>query len=80
MSNVREPVTKDWRTTLQRRITVALVFLGLWIVGIECRLVFLQVIRHADLVVWASHQQSRTMAATCSADSGRVLSTALACR
>jgi cell division protein FtsI (penicillin-binding protein 3) len=82
VNDVREPVTKDWRATLQRRITVALVFLGLWIAGIECRLVYLQVVRHADLVVWASHQQSRTMAAAAKRGDildrkGRVLATSV---
>ncbi len=62
MNNVREPVTKDWRAALQRRITVALACLGLWMIGIECRLVYLQIFRHAALVARASQAQSRTMA------------------
>jgi len=63
VSKVREPVKADWRTTLRRRSTVAAVILGLWVAGIEVRLVYLQVFRHADLLVRATHQQSRTMAA-----------------
>ena len=60
---MRAPLTKDWQTTLRQRITVAAALLALWVVGIEARLVYLQVFRHADLVVRATHQQSRTMAA-----------------
>jgi cell division protein FtsI (penicillin-binding protein 3) len=59
--NVREPAIVDWRATLRRRTIVAAVFLGVWMLGIEFRLVFLQVIRHNDLVLRASRQQSRTM-------------------
>ena len=82
MTNVREPVTTNWRATLQRRITVAVVVLGLWVVGIEARLVYLQVFRHADLVVRATHQQSRTMAASAKRGDildrkGRVLATSV---
>lgn len=54
------PVPVDWRATLKRRTFVAAVALGLWGVGIETRLIFLQVIRHADLVVRADKQQLRT--------------------
>ncbi len=36
------------------------VVLGLWVGGIEARLVFLQVFRHADLVARAERQQERT--------------------
>jgi cell division protein FtsI (penicillin-binding protein 3) len=72
----------DWRATLRRRSIVAAVFLGLWMVGIECRLVFLQIIRHADLVVRASRQQSRTMDAAAKRGDildrrGRVLATSV---
>ena len=82
MKSVREPVTTNWRATLQRRVTVAAVVLGLWVVGIEVRLVYLQVFRHADLVVRATHQQSRTMAASAKRGDildrkGRVLATSV---
>jgi len=63
VSQVRDPVIKDWRKTLQRRSTVALVVLGLWMAAIECRLVFLQVVRHRELLVLATHQQSQKMTA-----------------
>jgi cell division protein FtsI (penicillin-binding protein 3) len=82
VSHVREPRTKGWRTTLRRRIIVTAACLGLWVTGIEARLVYLQVLRHADLVVRASHQQSRTMAAAAKRGDildrkGRVLATSV---
>jgi cell division protein FtsI (penicillin-binding protein 3) len=51
----------DWRVTLRRRVVVAASLLGLWAVGIEVRLVYLQVFRHADLVARAELQQMRTI-------------------
>jgi cell division protein FtsI (penicillin-binding protein 3) len=80
--NVREPAIIDWRATLRRRANVAAVFLGLWMVGIECRLVSLQIVRHADLVARASRQQSRTMDAAAKRGDildrrGRVLATSV---
>ena len=75
-------MTRDWRATLRRRITVAAVCLGLWVGAVECRLVYLQVFRHADLLVRATHQQSRTMAASAKRGDildrkGRVLATSV---
>jgi len=51
----------QWRATLKRRIVVAASLLGLWVGGIEVRLVYLQVFRHADLTARAARQQSRTL-------------------
>ncbi len=51
----------DWRVTLRRRIVVTASFLALWAGGIEARLVYLQVVRHADLVARAERQQMRTI-------------------
>ena len=51
----------EWRVTLKRRVVVATALLGLWVVGIEGRLVQLQVFRHADLMARAVRQQSRTL-------------------
>ncbi len=51
----------EWRVTLKRRVVVATALLGLWVVGIEGRLVQLQVFRHADLMALAVRQQSRTL-------------------
>jgi cell division protein FtsI (penicillin-binding protein 3) len=47
-----------WRVTLRRRIVVATGLLGLWVGGIEIRLVYLQVFRSADLTARAARQQS----------------------
>ena len=82
MSNVREPVTTDWRKTLQRRTTVAVVCLGVWMAAIEGRLIFLQVVRHGELQILAAHQQSqKTTAAGKRGDildrRGRVLATSV---
>jgi cell division protein FtsI (penicillin-binding protein 3) len=46
-----------WQYTLRRRLLVAAVFLGLWVVGIEARLVYLQIYAHAELVAKAEEQQ-----------------------
>ena len=54
--SVREPAT-DWRVTVKRRTIVAAVALGLWAIGIELRLVDLQVIARADLMARAERQQ-----------------------
>ena len=51
----------EWRVTLRRRVVVATALLGLWVVGIEGRLLQLQVFRHADLMARAVRQQSRTL-------------------
>jgi cell division protein FtsI/penicillin-binding protein 2 len=45
---------------LKRRVAVAAGLLALWVVGIEARLVYLQVFRRADLVARASRQQLQT--------------------
>ncbi|HEY3043139.1 MAG TPA: penicillin-binding transpeptidase domain-containing protein [Vicinamibacterales bacterium] len=48
----------EWRLTLKRRIVVAAGLLGLWVTGIEARLVYLQVFQSADLTARAARQQS----------------------
>ena len=45
-----EAAQTAWRETLRQRAIVAAAVLGVWVAVIECRLVFLQVIRHSDLV------------------------------
>jgi cell division protein FtsI (penicillin-binding protein 3) len=55
--------TIAWRVTLRRRLLVAASLLGLWVAGIEARLVYLQVVKHVDLVARAARQQMRTIAA-----------------
>jgi cell division protein FtsI (penicillin-binding protein 3) len=61
---------KQWRETLRSRAVVCACFLGLWTGGIEARLVYLQVIDHADLVARAERQQMRTL--TPSAERGDI--------
>jgi cell division protein FtsI/penicillin-binding protein 2 len=56
---VAEATPTAWRETLRQRTIVAAVLLGLWVAVIECRLVFLQVVRHGDLVARATRQQMR---------------------
>jgi cell division protein FtsI (penicillin-binding protein 3) len=51
----------EWRTTLKRRLTIAFCLMILWALGIEARLVYLQVVRHEDLTARADSQQSRTI-------------------
>ena len=50
--------TNDWRTTLKRRLTVSTVVVILWSCAIEARLVYLQVVEHADLMARADNQHS----------------------
>ena len=45
---MKETVPADWRETLRKRTMITAILIGLWIVGIEARLVVLQVVRHAD--------------------------------
>jgi cell division protein FtsI (penicillin-binding protein 3) len=53
------PPAPDWRATLKGRIAVLAGVLALWVVGIEIRLVYLQVVKRADLVARAENQQNR---------------------
>jgi cell division protein FtsI (penicillin-binding protein 3) len=46
-----------------KRVVVTAVALGLWTIGIEARLIFLQVIQHEELVARAERQQMRTIPA-----------------
>jgi len=54
------PPAPDWHATLRRRTLVVAALLGLWVAGVETRLVYLQVVRHADLMARAERQQMRT--------------------
>jgi len=53
--------TVNWRATFKRRMSVAAGLLVLWTVGIEARLVYLQVYRRAYLAARAEKQQSSTL-------------------
>jgi cell division protein FtsI (penicillin-binding protein 3) len=71
-----------WRVALTRRVTMTAMFLALWAAGIEARLIYLQVVRHADLVSRAERQQSRTIPAPAKRGDildrkGRVLATSV---
>jgi cell division protein FtsI (penicillin-binding protein 3) len=52
--------THDWRPIMKRRIAMVSVLLGLWVAGIEGKLVYLQVFDRADLAARAERQQERT--------------------
>jgi cell division protein FtsI (penicillin-binding protein 3) len=55
----RKDASADWQSTLKRRMRVAAGILALWALAIECRLVYLQIIAHADLVERAERQHLR---------------------
>ena len=54
------PAAADWRVTLRRRLAVVAGLTAFWVVGIEVRLVFLQIVERPDLVARAERQQERT--------------------
>jgi cell division protein FtsI (penicillin-binding protein 3) len=58
---VADPPANDWRPTLKRRMATALGLLIAWAIGIEARLVYLQVVRYSDLASRAESQQSYTI-------------------
>ncbi|HVZ21430.1 MAG TPA: penicillin-binding protein [Vicinamibacterales bacterium] len=71
-----------WRETLRRRTIITAALIGFWVVGIEARLVVLQVFEHRDLVARATRQQMRTMDAAAERGDildrkGRVLATSV---
>ena len=52
---------REWRTPLRRRLLVGAAVFGLWGLGIEARLLYLQVLRHDQLVARAAGQQNRNI-------------------
>ena len=58
-----QQLVHSWRGTLKRRLAVATAGFVLWTGAIEARLVYLQVMRHADLAARAERQQMRTVTA-----------------
>jgi cell division protein FtsI (penicillin-binding protein 3) len=60
---VAQTPSHDWRKILKQRVLVAASLFLLWSAGIEARLVYLQVVRHADFAARAERQQSRTVQA-----------------
>ena len=60
--HVSEPTSPDtWRVTIRSRLLVGAVIFLLWAVGIQARLLYLQVHRHHDLKARAENQSARTM-------------------
>jgi cell division protein FtsI (penicillin-binding protein 3) len=57
VASPREPAP-DWRVALKRRLVVVAVTFGLWAIGIEARLMYLQILQRADLVARAEKQQT----------------------
>ena len=53
------PPAPDWRSAVKRRIVVLAGVLALWVVGIEIRLVYLQVVKRPELIARAESQQNR---------------------
>jgi len=51
----------NWRRTLKQRAIVVAALVASWVAGIEARLVYLQVYRHADLTARAETQHMRTI-------------------
>jgi cell division protein FtsI (penicillin-binding protein 3) len=79
---MKETVPTHWRDTLRKRMTITAIVLGLWMAGIEARLVVLQVVRHGELARQAARQQmSRSNAAAKRGDildrRGQVLATSV---
>lgn len=56
-----DTTTADWRRTIRRRAFMAGVCLVAWSIAIEARLVYLQVVRHTELMARADRQQNRTI-------------------
>jgi cell division protein FtsI (penicillin-binding protein 3) len=53
----------DWRATIRTRLVVGAVLFGVWTVGIEARLVYLQVVQYQSFLTRAQKQQMRTVTA-----------------
>ncbi len=56
-----EPTAPNWRATIRSRLLVGAIIFMLWAVGIQARLLYLQVHRHHDLQSRAENQSARTM-------------------
>jgi cell division protein FtsI (penicillin-binding protein 3) len=72
----------DWRVTLKARLLVVVAVLAFWVVGIEAKLVYLQISQHAELLARAERQQERTQASPAKRGDildrrGRVLATSV---
>jgi cell division protein FtsI (penicillin-binding protein 3) len=58
---VNEPTSDNWRATIRGRLLVGAAIFLLWAVGIQARLLYLQVHQHQDLQARAENQSARTM-------------------
>jgi cell division protein FtsI (penicillin-binding protein 3) len=58
---VSESPSDKWRATVRSRLLVGAAVFVLWAAGIQARLLYLQVHRHADLQSRAENQSARTM-------------------
>jgi cell division protein FtsI (penicillin-binding protein 3) len=65
------PAPFEWRQMLKTRVAVCAVVFAVWTVGIEARLMYLQVIRHTEMTTRANRQQVRTV--TPAAKRGEIL-------
>jgi cell division protein FtsI (penicillin-binding protein 3) len=57
------PSAAGWRATVRARVFVAAAIFAVWGIGIEARLVYLQVVQHDELTARAERQQLRTIEA-----------------
>jgi cell division protein FtsI (penicillin-binding protein 3) len=55
------PAPFEWRRTMTSRILICAAVFAMWTVGIEARLLYLQVVAHADMQTRANRQQIRTI-------------------
>jgi cell division protein FtsI (penicillin-binding protein 3) len=55
------PSLSEWRTTLQSRLVVTAIAFGVWTAAIEARLVYLQVVKHSEMVARANRQHLNTI-------------------
>ena len=53
----------DWRATVQSRLLVTAAVFAVWTIGIEARLMYLQVVRYDQMMARADSQQMRTVEA-----------------
>ena len=60
-NRVSEPTSDNWRATIRSRLLVGAAIFMLWAVGIQARLLYLQVHKHDDLQARAENQSARTM-------------------
>ena len=56
-----EPTPSNWRATIHSRLLIGAAVFMLWAVGLQARLLYLQVHRHHDLQLRAETQSARTM-------------------